>query len=124
MVVDDEMQPLAKDWLEEQMRLQSSASDMLRQERAKNMNKRNLRRTAASYQIDDFVLVHKQRFPTMRPRKLEIQWHWPFRVTKIYPSAVKIRTSPRLGGEILVSHTMLKRFPMEENWEEEKDDED
>ena len=76
------------------------------------MNRRNMRRKEAGYQIDDFVLVHKRRFPKLKVKKFGIQWHGPFRIVKTYPGAVKVRASPRFGGEIMVAHGMLKRFPV------------
>ena len=38
------------------------------------------------------------------------------------PGSVKIRASPRLGGEVVVAHSMLKAFPLEDGWEEDEDD--
>ena len=96
----------------------------MRREREKNMSNKNMRRKEATYKVDDFVLVRKQRFPNMKMNKFGIQWHGPFRIVKVYPSAVKVRASPRLGGEIMVAHSMLKRFPLDEGWEEEEDAEE
>ena len=123
-VPDGESQPVVKEWLESHIKMQSEVAELLRKERAKNMTKKNMRRKEVAYKENDFVLEHKQRFPNVKMAKFGIQWHGPYRVVKVYPSAVKVRASPRLGGEILVAHAMLKRFPLEEGWEDAEEEED
>ena len=117
----EELQSSVEDWLVEQMELQGHVAELLRKQREKEYKKRNTRRLEPRYKSGDFVLVHKNRFPRFRPRKLGSQWFGPYRVVDTFSGSVKVRASPKLGGEVIVGHSHLKIFPVEMELEEDLD---
>jgi hypothetical protein len=88
--------------------------------RSKRMARANKGRTEAKHGAGDYVLVHRERFPARKKDKLKSQWHGPFRVVEVSTGKVRVRASPRLGGEVWVANGHIKRFPnVEEGWEED-----
>jgi hypothetical protein len=104
------------------MSMQEAAVQRLTKLREKNLKRANRGRTTAVYSPNDYVLVHRRRFPQWTTTKLGSQWFGPFRVIQVKHSAVLIRASPKLGGEVEVQMEYLKHFP--NRVEEEEDEEE
>ena len=125
LVPDPDAQPSVKDWMESQLELRKKAQERLQEVRQRYLEKVNQRRRPAVYQEGDWVLVHKRRFPQWTTTVFGSQWFGPYRIIKIQANSVKIRASPKLGGEVEVAHEHLKRYPVHyDEGETEEEDED
>ena len=102
LIPEPESTPIVESWVLEQKELCDIAGQRLRKLREKRMSPANKGRKEAKYQIGDFVLVHKKRFPQWTLSKLSTQWFGPYRIIKIQHASVTIRASPTLGGEVQV----------------------
>ena len=103
--------PRFRDWLEHVVGQNEKARRRLQEIRAKALQRRNRGRKEASYKVDDWVLVHPKRFPQRKMKGLGIQWYGPYRVVHGGAHSVRVRASPTLGGEVVVHHSFLKRWP-------------
>ena len=106
-----EESPTQRVWFECQVTQFAKAQKNLQAIRVKAMVKRNKHRKAAAYAIDDYVLVHRRRFPQWPVQVLGPQWYGPYRIVKVKAFSVKVRASPKLGGEVEVNHEFLKKWP-------------
>lgn len=83
----------------------------LQKHRFKALAKKNVSRSESSIKVGDMVLVHRKRFPQYQISKLSPQFFGPYRVIRITHSTVTVRASPKLGGDIIVGFSFLKKFP-------------
>ena len=121
--------PTVRTWILEQVRIAEVARNLLAKHRDKAVQKRwwfsNSKNT--KYQVGDLVLVHHNRFPKWKRKKLDSPWWGPYRVTEVVPGAVLVFVSPKLGGRIKVSTAQfVKKYPLCEEqfdnlWEEVAD---
>ena len=109
--VESEESPLQRDWFNFQLEKFQVAQRKLQQVRAHAVKKRNKFRKPAVFAVDDYVLVHRRRFPQWHVEALGPQWFGPYRIVKVKAFSVKLRASPKLGGEIEVPHEFLKKWP-------------
>ena len=125
-VPDPEANPTVQSWINDHMEMQDKARKRLQKLREAYLHKANKGRQDASFKVDDYVLVHKRRFPQWKITKLGTQWFGPYRVIQVKHSALIVRTSPKLGGEIEVSYAFLKKFPAcyDDDMEEEANEND
>ena len=74
------------------------------------LKRANKGRVATHFNVGDFVLIHKSRWPNKRIPKLESPWLGPFRVHEVHHSSLLVMASPTLGGLIKVSISMIKKW--------------
>ena len=86
-------------FLLDQMELQEKAMKRLQWLRQKAQRTRNKSRKEPNYNVGDYVLVSKERWPQKKLRKSESQWYGPFLITEVRHNALKVATSPNLGGD-------------------------
>ena len=110
-VTDPESTPSCLTWCLEQIAMADVARERLEHHRMKSLKKLNRRSKPATYVQGDLVLVHRKRFPQWTCRKLASQFFGPYRITKVLHGACLVKTSPKLGGEVEVAFSFLKRFP-------------
>ena len=109
---DGETGPTVNQWLEHQFSLSAIAKKNLREFRARTLQRKNRRKSAVPYKIDDLVLVHPNQFPKWQRKKLSSPWWGPFRVQKVTTGTVHVMAAPKLGGLMRVAHAHLKRYPV------------
>ena len=85
------------------------------------LKRKNRLRRPHKYVPNDYVLVHKSRFPHRHFKKIETPWLGPFRILETTSSKLKVAASPSLGGEILVSVEQCKSW---KDFVDESSDED
>ena len=102
--------PLVKNWLEEQMMLQEIAIKRLEKLRESGLKKRNKGRSKSSYQKNDYVLVHKDRWPQNKVPKLESPWLGPYKVVQVHFNSLSILASPHFGCLCKVSLSQVKKW--------------
>ena len=107
---ETDVNPSVQDWVVEQAKLCRMAFQRLRRERSTRLKRAHKGRVSASYLIGEFVLVHKKRFPQWSLSKLGTQWFGPYRIVQLHHNAATVRASPRLGGEVEVGFSFLKKF--------------
>ena len=86
------------------------ASQKLKELRTRNTKNANFRRVEPSYNVGDFVLVHRDRWPQKKLKRVESQWFGPYQILEVRHSSLKIRVSPTLGGEAIVSLQHVKHW--------------
>ena len=94
----------------DQLDLQNKAIKRLEHLRKVALTKRNKGRVQSSYQVGDYVLVHKARWPQRKIPKLESPWLGPFKIVQVRHNALKILASPTLGGVVDVAFHQCKRW--------------
>ena len=102
-----------QEWLDFQISVQQVAQERLQKRRERYLGKVNRKRKPTVYREGDWVLVHKRRFPQWTTTAFGSQWFGPHRVVKTQANSLKIRASPKLGGEVDVAHEFLKRYPLD-----------
>ena len=106
-----------KEWMEKQAALASKAEKLLQRIEERENTRSNRGRKPVEYQIRDMVLVHHRRLPRWKKNDLDVPYYGPFMVTDVGPSSVKVRASPRFGGEIEVSFPFLKRYTLMDEYD-------
>ena len=124
LVPEPDANPNVQSWIQTQMEMEKVATDRLKKLRAKQLTRVNRGRRTAQYRVNDYVLVHRRRFPQWTCPKLSSQWFGPYRVIQVKHSAVIVRASPRLGGEVEVAYDFLKHFPTDPREDEEEIEEE
>ena len=109
--VDPEGSTTIDSWVIQQKEMCEIASREISRSRSKRLRKANARRKHLDIQEGDYVLVHKKRFPQYTVSKLSTQFFGPYKVKKVFHSTALVRTSPKLGGDVEVGFSFLKRFP-------------
>ena len=104
--------PKVKEWMEKQGTLASKAKELLQRIRERENTRSNRGRKPLKYQIGDMLLVHHKRFPRWKKNDLGLPYYGPFMITDVGSSSVKVRASPRFGGEIEVGFPFLKRYTL------------
>ena len=102
--------PLVQNWLESQMLMQEQAIKRLEHLRNQSLMRRNKRRVQSSYKVNDFVPIHKIRWPQRRLLKIESPWLGPYKIVEVHFNSLKVLVSPNLGGLIKVSLSQVKRW--------------
>ena len=120
LVPEPDANPTVQSWISHQLTIQQATVQRLKQLREKTLRRSNRGRSTAVYNINDYLMVHRNRFPQWPTTKLGSQWFGPYRVLQVKHSAVMIRASPKLGGEIEVQMDLLKHFPNTEDAEEDE----
>ena len=92
------------------MMLQEIAIKRLEKLRESGLKKRNKGRSKSSYQKNDYVLVHKDRWPQKKIPKLESPWLGPYNVVQVHFNSLSILASPHLGGLCKVSLSQVKKW--------------
>ena len=109
--------PKVKEWMEKQATLASKVKELLQKIRERENTRSNRGRKPVEYQIGDMVLVHHRRLPRWKKNNLDLPYYGPFMVTDVGPSSVKVRASPRFGGEIEVGFPFLKRYTLMDEYD-------
>ena len=102
--------PTVDSFLQDQLEMYERASSKLRDLRTRNTKNANFRRIEPSYNVGDFVLVHRDRWPQRKLKRVESQWFGPFQILEVRHSSLKVRVSPTLGGEAIVSLQHVKHW--------------
>ena len=110
VVPEPELTPTMEEFLVEQISLQEKAQERLTKLRNSNLGQRNKRRPEPTYQKGDYVLVHKDRWPQKKLKKVSTQWFGPFQILEVRSGSLKIGVSPSLGGEVLVAMQHVKKW--------------
>ena len=110
--------PKVKEWVRKQAALASKAKELLQRIRERENKCSNRGRKLVEYEIGDMVLVHHRRLPRWKKNDLDLPYYGPFMVTDVGPSSVKVRASPRFGGEIEVDFPFLKRYTLMDEYNE------
>jgi hypothetical protein len=92
------------------MLMQEQAIKRLEHLRNQSLMRRNKRRVQSSYKVNDFVLIHKTRWPQRRLLKIESPWLGPYKIVEVHFNSLKVLVSPNLGGLIKVSLSQVKRW--------------
>ena len=123
-IPDPEISPSVKDWMETQILAQEKACHLLEKKRASSLRRQNKTRKVHQYIVNDYVLVHKNRFSQQKFRKIDSPWVGPFRFLEVMTRKIKVASSPSLGGEILVSIDQCKawRSVMDDSSSDEDND--
>ena len=107
--------PTVRSWLLEQVQVSEKAKVMLNKYRWKALERKGNTKVKTPYKVGELVLVHKNRFPKWKRKKLASPWWGPYRVTAVKPNSVYVFVSPKLGGVIRVgTASHLKRYPVTE----------
>lgn len=109
--VDPEGTTTIDSWVIQQKEMCEIASREIARSRSKRLRKANAKRKRLEIQEGDYVLIHKKRFPQYTISKLSTQFFGPYKVKKVFHSTALVRTSPKLGGDVEVGFSFLKRFP-------------
>ena len=116
--------PSVESWVQEQAELCRIASRRLMAERLRRLRRSNKGRIDATYSVGDFVLIHRKRFPQWAVSKLGTQWFGPYRIVQLKHNTAVVRASPRLGGEVDVGFSFLKKFHGNVTSESEEEEEE
>ena len=123
LIPEPDSHPKVESFLQEQMDLQEAAMQRLKILRQKAFKFRNKNRKDPSFQVGDYVLVSRNRWPQRKLRKTESQWFGPFKVTQVHHNSLRIAASPNLGGEVLVTFDQLKHWNTMLDYDDQSDDE-
>eukprot|EP00667_Euglena_gracilis_P004059 EG_transcript_4074 len=102
--------PSVENWILEQLLLQEKASLRLKHLRSLAMERKNKVRKPAVYEIGQFVLVHKSRWPQRKVEKIASPWFGPYKVVQVHYNSLQILASPSLGGLVKVSFSQVKHW--------------
>ena len=109
--IDPDTNPQVSSWVLEHAQMYENVSKTSKELGKKYVVRKNIGRDEASYSVGDLVLEHKKRFPQYNTiPKLSSQWFGPYKVISVHHNVVKVRASPRLGGDCEVGFSFLKRF--------------
>ena len=116
---DDYKSPVG-DWLDHRQDLANLARANLKHVRELELTRRNRTRRPATVKVGDVVLVHHSRLPTWPRDYPQDPYLGPYRIIKIDGSRNHVRSSPRLGGELLCAPKQLRHYhsPDELSWDE------
>ena len=108
------------DRLEHRQDLANLARANLKHLRERELTRRNSTRRPATFKVGDVVLVHHLRLPTWPRNCLQDPYFGPYGIVKIDGSSTHVRSSARLGGELLCLPKQLQHYhsPDELSWEE------
>ena len=109
--------PKVKEWMQKRAALASKAKELLRKIGERENPRSNRWRKPVEYQMGDMVLVHYKMLPRWKKNDLDLPYYGPFMVTDVGPSLVKVRASPRFGGEIEVGFPFLKRYTLMDEYD-------
>jgi hypothetical protein len=102
--------PSVENWLMEQLLLQEKACVRLKHLRSLAMKRKNKVRTVAKYEVGQFVLVHKSRWPQRKVEKIQSPWFGPFKVVQVHFNSLMVLAFPSLGGLVKVSFSQVKHW--------------
>ena len=76
----------------------------------------------ASFKAGDLVLLHHSQLPTWPRNCLQDPYFGPYHIIKIYVSRIRVKCSPRLGGEMLCAPKQLTHYhsPDKLSWDESR----
>ena len=78
--------------------------------RKSSMSSQNKGRIEPKFVVGGYVLVHKDRWPQKKLKKVKSQWFGPFQILEVRHGSLKIAASPSLGGEVLVAISQVKHW--------------
>jgi transposase InsO family protein len=88
--------PSVENWILEQLLLQEKASLRLKHLRSLAMERKNKVWKPAVYEIGQFVLVHKCRWPQRKVENIASPWFGPYKVVQVHYNSLQILASPSL----------------------------
>ena len=94
----------------EQLFLQEKTVQALKHLRGLALQKKNKSRQPSVYQVGQFVLIHKSRWPQWKVEKISSPWFGPFRVVQVSYNSLQVLASPTLGGLVKVSFSQVKHW--------------
>ena len=97
-------------FLSERMDFPEKAQRRLMALRKFALNSKNRKRSYPIFHQGDYVLVHKDRWPQRKIKKVETQWYGPFQILEVRANSLKIAVSPSLGGEVIVAMAQVKKW--------------
>ena len=62
------------------------------------------------YEVGQYVLVHKSRWPQRKVEKIASPWFGPFKVVQVHFNSLEIMASPTMGGLVKVSYSQVKHW--------------
>ena len=107
---EPDLSPSVLSWISDQLLIQEKAISRLQQIRKTALQRKNKGRRHANYAKDDFVLVHKSRWPQRNIPKLESPWFGPFKIVEVRHNSLKVMASPSMGGIITVAYDQCKSW--------------
>ena len=110
LVPEPILNPDTHGWLMDQLLIQEKVAKRLQRLREISMKRANKGRSPNTFEINDYVLVHKKRWPQHNYPKLSSPWIGPFKVTKVKFNSLQVMASPSLGGLIEVAIHMCKKW--------------
>ena len=98
----------------------NQAGTNLRHIRERELSRRNRLRRPTSFKVGDLVLVHHSRLPSWSCNCLRNPYFGPYHIIRIDGSRIRVRCSPRLGGELLCAPKQLSHYhsPDDLSWDE------
>ena len=73
-------------------------------------NKKNKHRVAATYQEEDWVLLHHSRLPAWPRSTSDDPYFGSYKILPLDGHGITVRCSPRLGGTVVCAGQQLKRY--------------
>ena len=86
------------------------AKATLHRVRERHWNKKNKHRVPASYQEEDWVLVHHSRLPTCPRSSSDDPYFRPYKILSVDGHRITVRCSPRLERTLVCAAQQLKRY--------------
>ena len=97
-------------WVKEQQDKVDKAKAMVQRVRDRQWNRENKHWVPASYQKEDWVLVHHCRLPAWPRSTSDDPYFGPYKIRPLDGHRITVRCSPRLGGSLVCAAQQLKRY--------------
>ena len=105
-----------RDWISHQNKAAQKVQEHLHHGREACDKRVNLKHKPAQYSLGDYVLIHRNRFPSRPVPKggaKDTLSYGPYLVVGTTGGDIVAYCSPTLGGEVPVAHEYPKRYPFE-----------
>ena len=102
-----------QDWISHQNKAAQKVQEHLQRGREARVKRVNWKRKPAQYSRGDYVLIHRNRFPSrpvLKGGAKDILGHGRYLVVLTTGSGIVKRCSPTLGGEVPVAHEYLNCY--------------
>ena len=123
VVPEQESSPTVENFLQWQMEAQEAVMKRLQRLREVSNKNHNKGRSDSKYFVDDFVLVHCDRWPQRKIKKIESRWFGPFKILEVRHNSLKVAVSPSMGGVAIVSFSHCKHWKTVSDHDQEFEEE-
>ena len=96
--------------MKEQQDNMDKAKAMLQRVRERQLKTKNKHRVGASYQREDWVLVHHRWLPAWPCSSSNDPYFGPYKILSVDGHRMTVRCSPRLGGTLVCAAQQLKLY--------------